>query len=68
MNISDYTHIHFIGCGGSGMAPMMMIFHKKGFKVSGSDLVENESVAKMKSINIPVLRGHAASNLPDIGK
>ena len=47
---------------------MMMIFHDKGFKVSGSDLVENESVAKMKSINIPIFRGHAASNLPDIEK
>lgn len=68
MKISAYTHIHFIGCGGAGMAPMMMIFHDKGFKVSGSDLVENESVAKMKSMNIPVFRGHAASNIPDIEK
>ena len=67
-SIADYTDIHFIGCGGAGMAPMMMIFHNKGFKVSGSDLIENESVAKMKSMALPVFRGHSGSNLPDAEK
>lgn len=66
--ISDYSHIHFIGCGGAGMAPMMMIFHKKGFKVSGSDLIENEAIVKMKSMDVPVYRGHAASNLSHADK
>lgn len=67
-NILSYSHIHFIGCGGAGMAPMMMIFHDKKFNVSGSDLIENESITKMKFMNISVFRGHAASNLPDTEK
>jgi len=50
------------------MAPMMMIFHDKGFKVSGSDLIENEAVIKMKSMHIRVFKGHDGSNIPDLKK
>ena len=30
--------IHFIGCGGSGMFPIIQILHGKGYTITGSDV------------------------------
>ena len=40
LQISDFKDgfVHFIGCGGAGMAPLALILAERGFKVSGSDL------------------------------
>ena len=41
-------HIHFVGIGGIGMSGIAQVLHKKGFKVSGSDLSKNQIVKKLK--------------------
>ena len=40
--------IHFIGIGGIGMSGIAQVLHKKGFKISGSDLSENPIVKKLR--------------------
>ena len=44
-------HIHFVGIGGIGMSGIAQVLHKKGFKVSGSDLSQNQIVKKLKKKN-----------------
>ena len=40
--LEGVTHIHFIGCGGSGMYPLIQILHAKGYTMSGSDVEETK--------------------------
>ena len=48
MFVTDYTmhlldnvkKIHFIGCGGSGMYPLIQILSAKGYDISGSDVLD----------------------------
>ena len=50
---TDYTQhlldnvkkIHFIGCGGSGMYPLIQILAAKGYEISGSDVLAAASSA-----------------------
>ncbi len=67
--LSSDAAVHFIGCGGAGTAPLMRIFHEKGFRISGSDLIENKETRLLRELGIPVFTGeHKAENLPDCGK
>ncbi|OGV54018.1 MAG: hypothetical protein A2X49_15195 [Lentisphaerae bacterium GWF2_52_8] len=60
----DTGRIHFIGCGGAGMAPLMLILHEKGFVVSGSDLEESVNTKLLGARGAYVFIGHAAENFP----
>lgn len=55
--------IHFIGIGGSGMCPLAEILHQKGYKLSGSDNNETDTLARIKSLGIPVVMGQKAENI-----
>ena len=41
-------HFHLIGIGGIGMSAIAMALIKKGYSVSGSDLVKNQETQKLK--------------------
>ena len=67
MELSEYKtngFLHFIGCGGAGTRPLMKIFHDLGFRVSGSDMAESESLGRLRGIGVPVFAGHDARHLP----
>ena len=36
-----------------------------GYKVSGSDLVENQNVLRLKSLGINIFKGHKKSNIEE---
>ena len=55
-------HIHFIGIGGIGMSGIAQVLHKKGFKVSGSDLSENIIIKKLKK-KMKIFGSHKAENI-----
>ena len=55
-------HIHFIGIGGIGMSGIAQVLHKKGFKVSGSDLSQNPIVKKLKK-KMKIFSSHNADNI-----
>jgi len=59
----DIGPIHFIGIGGIGMSGIAEIMHNLGYKVQGSDIADNTSVKRLKSMGIPVSIGHAAENV-----
>src|SRR5262245_21873150 len=55
--------IHFVGLGGIGMSGIAEILHNLGYKVQGSDMVENPNVKRLASLGIPVFVGHRAENV-----
>ncbi len=57
--------IYFIGCGGAGMAPLMMILHELGLDVSGSDMDAGYRTEQLINLGIDVNIGHSATNLPE---
>lgn len=58
-------HFHFTGIGGSGMSGIAEVLVHLGFKVSGSDLAFSPTCKQLSELGIPIIEGHAASNLPD---
>ena len=43
-------HFHLIGIGGIGMSAIAIALIKKGYSVSGSDLVKNQETQKLKKL------------------
>ena len=43
-------HFHFIGIGGIGMSAIAMALIKKGYSVSGSDLIQNKETKSLKTL------------------
>ncbi len=57
------SHIHFVGIGGSGMSGIAEVLLNLGYAVSGSDLHENASTARLKALGASVSIGHRAENI-----
>ncbi len=55
--------VHFIGIGGSGMCSLAEILHAMGYEVSGSDDLESDNVARLRSLGISVSLPLAARNI-----
>jgi len=60
--------LHFIGIGGAGMSGIALVLHKRGYRVTGSDLKPSRYVSLLEEAGIPVAVGHRAGNLdnPDV--
>lgn len=58
-------NIHFIGIGGVGMCGIAEVLHNQGYKVSGSDLNESTTTARLTSLGIQVFYGHQEDNVKD---
>ena len=55
--------IHFIGCGGSGMYPLIQILAAKGYEISGSDVLDGSTIRSEREMGIKVTLGHSAANV-----
>lgn len=55
--------VHFIGIGGIGMSGIAEALFTLGYRVQGSDQVENANVARLREKGIPVHVGQKAENL-----
>jgi len=64
LNFYKDGNIHFTGCAGAGMAPLMYIMHRKGFNVSGSDLEKNANTENLAACGLKVFKGQSRDNLP----
>ena len=65
-NILEHVHrLHFVGIGGSGMCPLAEILHSKGYEITGSDVNETDTLARLRSLGIPIKMGHRAENVGD---
>ena len=61
--LDNVKRIHFVGIGGSGMCPLAEILHSEGFEITGSDTAESDTLARIRSYNIPVTMGHFPENV-----
>jgi len=58
LGFQKFKKIHMIGIGGSGMIGVATILQKRGFKVTGSDLVSTDELNELKKIGAKVQIGH----------
>lgn len=58
-------NVHFIGIGGISMSGFAELFHKNGFKVSGSDRGESRITQHLCSLGIHIIYGQTAENITD---
>ncbi len=57
------SQYHFIGIGGIGMGTLASLLLDKGYKVSGSDLKDNELTAQLRRAGALITIGHQAGNV-----
>ena len=62
--LKKYNKIHMIGIGGVSMSGIAEILANWGFKVTGSNNVENENTKKLEESGIKVFIGHNKENVP----
>ena len=55
--------LHFIGCGGSGMFPLIQILAAKGYEITGSDVLDGSIIRAEREMGIHVTLGHDADNI-----
>lgn len=58
--------IHFIGIGGIGMSGIAEVMNNLGYKVQGSDIVENYNTKRLESNGIKVFLGHDSENIINV--
>jgi len=56
-------NLYFIGIGGTGMSALAFIAHEMGYRVSGSDIVENEAINRLRKKGIQVFIGHSRERI-----
>jgi UDP-N-acetylmuramate--alanine ligase len=59
--------LHFVGIGGIGMSGIAEVFANQGFRVTGSDLADSDTVRRLISLGIGVYIGHRAENVAGAG-
>ncbi|MBP1995927.1 UDP-N-acetylmuramate--L-alanine ligase [Paenibacillus eucommiae] len=56
-------HVHFIGIGGYGMSAIAKVMLEMGYRISGSDLAQQELTEKLQAKGAKVFLGHQAENV-----
>ncbi len=56
---------HFVGIGGIGMSGIARILLEMGYKVSGSDLRENDRTEELRRLGAKIHIGHSEDNVKD---
>lgn len=62
-HLNTSEHVHFIGIGGYGMSAIARVMLEMGFRVSGSDVVQQELTEKLVANGAKVYIGHQANNV-----
>ncbi|GFZ86207.1 UDP-N-acetylmuramate--L-alanine ligase [Paenibacillus marchantiophytorum] len=61
--MSQAEHVHFIGIGGYGMSAIAKVMLEMGYRISGSDLAQQELTEKLIAKGAQVFIGHEAGNV-----
>ena len=64
-DLSNYSHIHFIGIGGISMSGLAEILLSKGYTVSGSDNAKTPLTEHLASAGAKILYGQSSDNITD---
>jgi UDP-N-acetylmuramate--alanine ligase len=57
------AHYHFVGIGGVGMSALAELLHRRGYRVSGSDRQDGDTLRRLAALGIPVRVGHDPAEL-----
>jgi UDP-N-acetylmuramate--alanine ligase len=63
MNFLRVKRLHFVGIGGIGMSGLAELLKSVGLEVTGSDLADGETTARLRLLGIPIFRGHRAEHI-----
>ena len=58
--------IHLTGIGGIGMSGIAEVLFSQGYKIQGSDLLNNNNTKRLKKLGIKVFLGHSEKNLKNV--
>ena len=61
-NKSDSV-LHFVGIGGIGMSGIAEVFLNRGYPVTGSDLLDSDSIQKLIQLGARITLGHHPENI-----
>ncbi len=61
--LNNKDHFHLIGIGGIGMSAIAMALIKKGYSVSGSDLIQNQEMQKLKELGAIIFNSQIKNNI-----
>jgi UDP-N-acetylmuramate--alanine ligase len=61
----EQAKFHFIGIGGIGMCGLAELLHRMGATVTGSDMVENDQVVRLREMGVHIDVGHDADQVSD---
>ncbi len=56
-------HIHLVGIGGTGLAPIARVLAERGYQVSGSDQALSPLARELSAAGIEIHIGHEAANI-----
>jgi len=54
---------HLVGVGGVSMSPLAEVLHGAGMTITGSDMQESRTVARLRSVGVHVVIGHKAESV-----
>lgn len=58
-------YIHFVGIGGAGMGGIAEVLLNEGYKITGSDIGENQVVKRLRGLGAKITIGHHQDNVND---
>ena len=61
--LQSKEHFHLIGIGGIGMSAIAIALIKKGYSVSGSDLVKNKETKRLKELGAIIFDSQIKNNI-----
>jgi UDP-N-acetylmuramate--alanine ligase len=57
------TKCHLVGIGGVSMSPLAQLLQTMGLEVAGSDIKDDDAIARLRAMGIRVHIGHSPANL-----
>ena len=63
INLGKTELIHFVGIGGIGLSGLALIMHSLGFKIQGSDILDNKYLHNLRKRKVPIYLKHNKKNI-----
>jgi len=63
--LNSRWHYHLLGIGGIGMSAVAEMLHRRGIRVSGSDIQDGAIQQRLRNLGVPVALGHTPAALAD---
>ncbi len=65
-HFADLSRVHFMGIGGAGMSGIAEVLTDYDLEVTGCDVQESETTARLRDLGIAIEIGHSAEHLSEV--